>query len=71
MVTSDDSNPTHIKIGTLPYLKRPVTFGVCSFENDKNAKNYVIFTGNCFHLRDFTDKKFSKPPFLYSASFGK
>ena len=34
-------------------------------------KKNVIFIRNCFHLRDFTVKKFPKPPFLCSKPFGK
>ena len=33
-------------------------FWCVQFENDKNEKKNVIFIGNCFHLRDFTEKKF-------------
>ena len=34
----------------------------------KMQKIYVIFTRNCFHLRDFTVKKVSKTPLFYVVS---
>ena len=37
----------------------------------KNEKNVNLIKKNCFHLRDFTKKKFPKMPCLYSRLFGK
>ena len=40
-------------------------FWCVQFENEDFKKIYAIFIGNCFHLRDFTEKKVSKTPLFY------